>query len=163
MKHLQKLFSIIAVTILVSVPFGLTSAGTPMQPAHEQGAFVPAEIDPRIVAQDGDVSLAVYVDGGVAVAPEHGLLRIVVPSATDALNLRIVPLGTPTKQLSHGSLSISGLKTYSMEPSEAFYVEVFWVILAGLALFILTLPRRHAGQSASSGAGSSAVAATGAR
>ncbi|MGR3343719.1 MAG: hypothetical protein ACU0DI_10920 [Paracoccaceae bacterium] len=28
-----------------------------------------------------------------------------------------------------------------MEPSEAFYVETFWVILAGLALFILTLPR----------------------
>ena len=27
-----------------------------------------------------------------------------------------------------------------MEPSETFYVEVFWVILAGLALFIITLP-----------------------
>lgn len=32
-------------------------------------------------------------------------------------------------------------RVLQMEPSEAFYVEVFWVILAGLALFILTLPR----------------------
>ena len=31
-----------------------------------------------------------------------------------------------------------------MEPSQAFYVEVFWAILAGLALFILTLPRVRA-------------------
>ena len=58
-------------------------------------------------------------------------------------NDKAAPPDLPAQTASESAQAMATIpdRVLQMEPSEAFYVETFWVILAGLALFILTLPR----------------------
>ncbi len=58
-------------------------------------------------------------------------------------NDKAAPPDLPAQTASESAQAMATIpdRVLQIEPSEAFYVEIFWVILAGLALFILTLPR----------------------
>ena len=58
-------------------------------------------------------------------------------------NDKAAPPDLPAQTASESAQAMATIpdRVLQIEPSEAFYVETFWVILAGLALFILTLPR----------------------
>ncbi len=93
---------------------------------------------PRVQSRVKDISFVLFV--------------IVAATALGTLFLAGSPAGGPEESIAPALASDELAPAFSavlepvrqMTPTEGFYAEIFWVILTGAALFILTLPRIRA-------------------